>query len=97
MQQRRRAERQRRSITPERALGEAMQLAIEQRKQLIDRRAICLVGPENQGVDIGLQIASVSGPAQPAPAEAPAPANRLRTLRTDPSGARCGARATVEP
>jgi hypothetical protein len=40
-------------------LRETMELAIEQREQLVHRGPIGLVGQPNQCVDVGVQIASI--------------------------------------
>jgi hypothetical protein len=40
-------------------LREAVKLAIEEREQLVHRGPVGLVGPPNQCVDVGMQIASV--------------------------------------
>src|SRR5215218_5005377 len=47
-------------------LGEAMQLAVQQREELIDRDAVRVVGAPDQGIDSVLQMASVWSLVRPA-------------------------------
>jgi hypothetical protein len=62
MEQRRRAKRERGSVAPEGALRKPVQLAIEEREQLVDGGGVRLVRSPNERIDVWLQIASVIAP-----------------------------------